>query len=304
MKFRPSPPLRAAVLGLSVLLAAACGGGDEAAEPDAQVSDVAEAAEGTSITPTERELASFRAPADSVISPDQVERYLKTSLLQFDYIRDEAKGFHERAAKMEERSDKGGVLSGLRNMGEAMSFITDFGNVVGGSFVRAARTQGYNPAEMEWVRERMGEVSGYLMTKPIQESSIQAAQQMRATAEQLRQQVQAGQQVGYTEADIEEMIRNADNAERDARAAANPSGAVARNLEVLRRARGNVTEPMWSSVGIASGAGGLLALSGLSNPADTTAQRQLDEFRRLYTDALANRVSPGMENKPAEQPQN
>jgi hypothetical protein len=50
------------------------------------------------------------------------------------------------------------------------------------------------------------------------------------------------------------------------------------------------------------GATGLMALSGLGDPDDAEAQRTLAEFRRVYQDALANRVSQGMENPPAPQP--
>jgi hypothetical protein len=60
-----------------------------------------------------------------------------------------------------------------------------------------------------------------------------------------------------------------------------------------------VTEPAWQQIGFASGGMGLLALTGLGDPADTATTRKLNEFRRLYTDALNNRVTPGTEVTPA-----
>jgi hypothetical protein len=55
---------------------------------------------------------------------------------------------------------------------------------------------------------------------------------------------------------------------------------------------------MWSQIGLAGGGMGLLALSGLGDANDTATTRKLNEFRAVYTDALNNRVTPGLENKP------
>jgi ElaB/YqjD/DUF883 family membrane-anchored ribosome-binding protein len=219
-----------------------------------------------------------------------VNAFLRTSLLQFDLIRQESKQYHEQAAQMAARAekDKGGVVSGFRNAVDATQWLAGFGDLIGGSYTRAARSQGYNPAEMEWVRERMGEVSGYMMVKPMYEAMASQATAMRQQVEQYRGQP------GFDEATINEMRKNADEMEKQAREQASNSGAVARNLEVLHRARPNVTDHMWTAVSMAGGAG-LLGLTGLSDPADTTAVRQLTEWRQVFTDALANKVTPGME---------
>ncbi|HEX2206181.1 MAG TPA: hypothetical protein VHG93_00750 [Longimicrobium sp.] len=282
----------------ALLLLAACGGdGVEQRANDTSEARVGEVDQSSSAVATERELASFTAPADSVLTPEQVNAFLRTSLLQFDLIRTESKKYHEQAARMAARAekDKGGVVSGLRNGMDAVQWMAGFGDLVGGSYTRAARSQGYNPAEMEWVRERMGEVSGYLMMRPMYEASVSAAASMRQQAEQYRGQP------GFDDAAINEMLANADEAEKQAREQMNAAGAVARNLEVLHRARPNVTDHMWGAVSVAGGIG-LLGLTGLSDPADTTANRQLNEFRQIFTDALANKVTPGMEadKKPNE----
>ena len=276
---------RAAAAGL--LFLAACGGGDQAQET--QAASVEEVDQKSSATATERELASFTAPADSVLTPEQVQAFLRITLLQYDLIRTESKQYHERAAKMAQRAEKGGdgVVAGLRNAVDAGGLMVGFGDLIGGSYVRAARSQGQNPAEMEWVRERMGEVAGFLAMRPMMEASVTAAQAMRQQAEQYRGQP------GFDDASINEMLKSADEAEQQARQQLTAAGAVTRNLEVLHRARPNVTDHMWTAVAFASG--GLLGLTGLSDPADTTAQRQLNEWRRVYTDALANQVTPGME---------
>jgi hypothetical protein len=146
---------------------------------------------------------------------------------------------------------------------------------------------------MEYVRERMGAVSTYLMTKPMQEYGKQAAQQLRQSAEAMR-----GQQ-GVEQAQIDQMMQQAAEMEKNAQES-NVSPAIRQNLDALKRARGNVTEPAWQQIGFASGGMGILALSGLGDPADTATTRKLNEFRQLYTDALNNRVTPGTEVKPAE----
>lgn len=275
----------------ALLLLAACGGdGVEERAGDTSEAKVGEVDQKSEATATDRELAGFTAPADSVLTPDQVNAFLRTSLLQFDLIRQESKKYHEQAAQMAARAekDKGGVVSGFRNAVDATQWLAGFGDLIGGSYVRAARSQGYNPAEMEWVRERMGEVSGYLMMKPMYESLAGQAATLRQQAEQYRGQP------GFDDASINEMLKNADDMEKQAQDQLKAAGAVSRNMEVLHRARPNVTDHMWGAVSMAGGIG-LLGLTGLSDPNDTTAVRQLTEWRQVFTDALANKVTPGME---------
>lgn len=283
----------------ALVLLASCGGGDAVEERarDRSEASVSEVDQKSSATATEAEMASFNAPADSVLTPEQVNAFLRTSLLQFDLIQQESGKYREQAARIAERGEKnkGSAVSGMRNTVDAMQWLAAFGDLVGGSYTRAARSQGYNPAEMEWVRERMLEVSGHLMTRPMMEMGVQSAQAMRQQAEQFRGQP------GFDEAQIQEMLKNADDMEKQAREQMTASSAVARNVEVLHRARPNVTDHMWMAVSMASAAG-LLGLTGLADPADTTAARTFREFRQVYTDALNNRVTPGMEadKKPGE----
>ncbi len=288
-----------ALAGAFLLLVplAACGGGDEP-NPDATPEDVDQS---TPVAITEEEAARFRAPADSVVTPAQVDAYLKTSLLQFDLMRKESARLHERVKGMEEREKEGGTLGQLQNMVAAGQTVVQVGDLLGGSYIRSARTLGHNPAEMEWVRQRMGEVAGYVMMKPMYEAAARSAQDMRTQADQLQQQLAAGGAAGFTEADIQQMRTAADQMTAGG-GEQGPSRAVLANVEVLRRAKPAVTESMWSAVGFAGGSSGILALSGLSDPNDKEAQKKLDEFRQVFTDALENRVSPGMENKPAAQP--
>ena len=221
-----------------------------------------------------------------------MEAYLRTSLTQFDLIRSEAPALHQQVAEMEKRGKSGSLISGLRNAAEGIGAMSHWADLVGGSYVRSARTLKYNPAEMEYVRERMGAVSTYLMTKPMQEYGRQAAQQMRQQAQALKGQP------GVDQSAIDQMLQQAAEAEKNANES-NASPALQQNLDALKRARGNVTEPAWQQIGFASGGMGLLALGGLGDPADTATTRKLNEFRQLYTDALNNRVTPGTEVKPA-----
>jgi hypothetical protein len=281
--------------GMLALALAACGGGDDAAEASPEDVD-----QSTPVAVTDEELAEFEAPADSVLTPAQVEAYLKTSLLQFDLVRKESEGIHARLQDMEKREKDGGALGGLRNMVAAGQTMYEVGDLIGGSYIRSARTLGHNPAEMEYVRERMAEVAMYLAMKPMYEAAGQSAQQVRDQAEQMRAQLASGQNPGFTEADVQQMLQSAEQMEADARLQAQAARAVAANLEVLRRSRPAVTESMWGTVGMAGSASGLIALTGLGNPEDAEAQRKLDEFRRVFQDALANHVSPGMEAAPAQ----
>ena len=283
---------RATAAGL-LLLAAACGGGD-APEEQSQTANAENVDQESSATVTEREQAGFTPPADGVLTQKQVDAFLRTTLVQFDLIRQEAPRYHQKVAQMEERGEKGGLIAGLRNAADAGSVLVGFGDLVGGSFVRSARSQGLNPAEMEWVREQMTEVFGHLAMRPFHQGLVDQARAMRAQAEQYRGQA------GFDDATIAQMLQSADELEREAQAQLNAAGAVSRNIEVLRRAKPNVTDHMWGAVALAGGAGGLVGLHGLAEPNDTTAARQMNEWRRIYTDALANKVTPGLEaNVPA-----
>jgi hypothetical protein len=276
---------------LPLLLAiAACGGRSD--DVDATPEDVDESAEAVI---TEREYAAFAAPRDSVLTVAQVEAYLKTSLLQFDLVRKHSERLHARVQEMEKRAEKGGTIAGLRNLVDAGRTIGEFGDLIGGSYIRSARTLGHNPAEMEWVRERMAEVGMQMAVMPMQEAARQSAEEMRTHAEQLRQQLAAsGTAAGFTQAEIDGMLAAADEVEANTQEMQG-SRSVQANIAVLRRAKPAVTDPMWSAIGMTSGAAGLMAWGQLSNPEDTEIQQKLDEYRRLFTDALANQVTPGME---------
>jgi hypothetical protein len=281
---------RYAAVALLPLVAAACGGGADA-EMAATPDDVDAGGEPTV---TERERAAFRAPADGTLTEEQVVSYLRTSLLQFDLVRRESQGMHERVKRMEERGEKGGVLGGLRNLADAGRMIVNAADVLGGSYVRSARTLGYNPAEMEWVREQMTEAAGYLAAVQMQEMSRGVGEQVREQARELEARRAAGEEVWMSEEDIQRMLASADEMEREQEE--NVNQAARRNAEVLRRARPQVTDPMWMQLGWHGG--GLYAWAGFADPQDERAQQQLDEYRRLFEDALANRVSAGMEADP------
>lgn len=289
-----SPRLRR-TLALGLLASAAgCGFKDRLAQKGSESGASAEDVDQkSSVTVTEAEQAAFTAPADSSITAAQVEAYLKTSLLQFDLIRNEAPALHRQVQAMDDRAKKGGVLSGLRNAAEGISAMSHWADLVGGSYVRSARTLKQNPAEMEYVRERMAAVSTYLMMRPMQDAARQQAQALRQQAEAMKGQP------GIDQTQIDAMMQSANEMEKNAETAA--SAALQQNINAVHQARGNVTDAMWTQIGIAGGGMGLLALSGLGDPADTATVNKLNQFRQLYTDALANKVTPGMENKPAGQ---
>jgi hypothetical protein len=283
-----SPRTRSLLVAIPLALSlAACGGKDGGSgEMNATPGDVDPE---TSATATEAEQQAFQPPADSVITPAQVEKYLKTTLLQFDLVRKEAVGLHETAREMKERAKDGGLVAGLRNAAAGMSLVGGWADVVGGSYVRSARTLGYNPAEMEWVRERMSEVGGYMAMKPMYEQAQQGAGAMAGQIAEMRRQLDAGQLAGYTREQLDSMEAQTLRSAAEVQAQNGASRAVLANVEVLRRARPAVTDTMWTVVGWTGGATGLLALTGLTDPEDTEAQRKLDEVRALYQAVLANR---------------
>jgi hypothetical protein len=281
---------RLAALVLVPLVASACGG-DSDTEMSATPEDVDTSSEAVV---TDRERAAFNTPANGQLTEEQVANYLKVSLLQFDLIRKESQGLHERVARMEEREKKGGVIAGIRNVADAGRLIMNAADVLGGSYVRSARTLGLNPAEMEWVQQQMTETAGYFAAAQMQQMSREGVEQIRAQARDMEARRAAGEEVYLSEDDIRQMLTQADEMEREFEA--NIDQSARRNAEVLRRARPNVTDAMWMQLGWHGG--GLFAWAGLSNPQDTTAQRQLDDYRRIFEDALANRVSAGMEADP------
>jgi hypothetical protein len=295
---RPASPrtlvFRLTLLPLMLGLAA-CGRGSDRAE--ATPDDVDET---TVAEITQQERAAFAAPRDSVLTSAQIEAYMKTSLLQFDLVRKHSERLHARFQEMQKREEKGGAVAGFRNLLDAGRTAVEAGDLIGGSYIRSARTLGYNPAEMEWVRERMGEVGLHLAMRPMHESALQGAQQLREQAEQLRQQLaDSGDEAsGFSEEHIKGLLEMANQAETGANQHMQEGRAVLANINVLQRTRPNVTEPMWSTIGITGGSSGLLVLTGLADPNDQEAQKKLDEYRRIFTDALANQVTPGMEKAP------
>lgn len=275
------------LLGLLVA-AAGCGGGSDSMDvaPD-------EVDESTPATITDTERAAFEAPPDSVLTSEQVEQYLKTSLLQFDLVRKHSEAIQERVAEMEQRDQEGGAFAGLRNMMDAGRTMMEFSEVIGGSFVRSARALGHNPAEMEWVRERMTEAAAYLAYAPARDGMREGAEEARAEFEAMRREMEDGGTAGgYSQEDFDAILQYTEAMERSMDV--EPTGAVADNIEVLHRARPNVTDAMWTTIGLSAGTMGLAALAGLSDPNDEEARAQLDDLRTLYTDALENRVTPGM----------
>lgn len=276
---------------LLLVLATACGGQDtDDASMEATPEEVDQDAP---LAPTDEEIAAFKAPADSTLTEEQVVAFLKTGLLQYDLVRKEAGTMHQRAATMKEREQDGGMFGGLANLADAGKTLAQAGNLLAGSFTQSARTLKYNPAEMEWVRERMAELSGHLMMKPMHAQQAQGAQEMRTQAEQLRKQA-AGDaaNAAMLNEQAEQMMQMAAQFDSSNQAQV-PTGAVARNLEVVHRVRPAVTDEMWAAIGFAGGAQGWMLLGGLADPNDAEAQKKLDEFRQVYQGALENRpVAP------------
>lgn len=273
--------------GILLLTLAACGGGADETSMEATPDEVDQDAP---VAPTEDEVAAFTPPADSTLTDEQVVAFLRTSLLQYDLIRKEAGTLHERTAKMEEREKDGGMLGGLANLADAGKSLAQAGNLLAGSYTQSARTLNYNPAEMEWVRERMAELSGHLMMKPMHEQQAKGVADMRTQAEEFRKQAASGgENAAMLNQQADQMMQMAASMDSSSQAQV-PTGALSRNLAVLHKTRPAVTDDMWAAIGFAGGAQGWMLLGGLGDPNNAEAQKKLDEFRQVYQGALENRV--------------
>lgn len=228
--------------------------------------------------PTKTEHAAFKAPADSSLSPSQVDRYLRTAAAQFEILRAEAPTARERIASARQARDAAPAPKGAR----PKSSRAMWGDFVDAAFVRAARKLGYNPAELWYVRDRISAVRSHLLTSGLQVTQDQAAELFRQQAEAMRNVP------GSTRADRERLLQAAAQAERQA-APAGPPPRVAQNLATLRRSRGGLSDATWDRIGsVASGVG----VSELSDAPLPEVARRLDELRRLHVHAVANREPP------------
>ena len=282
-----SGPFRAVQLAVITSFGlAACGDAGGGAELDVGVEDIDQE---SSITATAEEREDFRPPADSVLTGRHVDAYLRTVLLQFDLLRQEGGNLRTTVETMEQRQEAGGAIAQLRNLIDATGTLAGSLDLVGGSYVRSARSLGFNPAEMEWVQERMAEISAHLMMSPMQAQSQQAAVEMRAEVDRIRAENTGANASPEMEAYAQQLLEMAEQMAASDQFA--PSRSVSRNLEILRDVRPAVTDEMWAAIGFAGGTSGLLTISALANSDDPEFQARMDEMRQLYQSALDNRAS-------------
>lgn len=281
----PSPVALRRLLGVSLLCASASacfGGGADADAP---------------IGVTDEERAAFTAPADSSLTPEQVESYLRISLARFDLLRERGAELHRRGEELAQNAQQDeGVIAGLRNLAEGASVGGEWLRLLTGSYAQAARDAGLNPAEMEYVQERMAAVSSHLMAGGMAEAHAASAGAMQASLDSLREQLASGDVQGMSRESLDSLAAGLEAGGAELAQAAAASPAIRQNLEAIRAARPNVSDAMWVQLGLAGGAMGLGAFAGLGDPSDTTAVRQSDEFRRLLEDAIANRVTESLRN--------
>lgn len=236
------------------------------------------ASENGEISPSEH--AAFQAPADSSLTPEQVDRYLRTALGQFDILRAEAPATRKQLAAM--RRDSKPAVSAPPGAKRPKSQQALWGDFVDATYVRAARKLGYNPAELWYVRHRISAAGGHLLAGEMQGSKSQAASLFRQQAEAMRGAP------GVTQAQIDAMLKAAAQAEGQEPVRAVPP-RLAQNVEALRRARGEISDAAWGRVaGVAAGVG----VTDLGRIPDGQIGRKLDELTTLYQAALANREPP------------
>jgi hypothetical protein len=228
---------------------------------------------------TAAEQAAFAPPADSSLTPEQVDRYLRTTLAQVERIRAEGAEARKQAAAQAERARARPATDSGPRPRSARALWGDF---VDASFVRAARKLGYQPAEMWYVRGRMSAVGAHLTGTRMDASRGQAVGLLREQAEAMRGTP------GVTQAQIDAMLKAAEQAERQPAPGGAPPHLV-QNLDALRRARPNLSPAAWVRVAAVASATGL---SDLSKASQADAGRALDGIEQLYTHALENREPP------------
>ncbi|HEU0298226.1 MAG TPA: hypothetical protein VFR37_02205 [Longimicrobium sp.] len=223
---------------------------------------------------TKTEHAAFAPPADSSLTPRQVDRYLRTTLAQLELVQAEAPAVRARLATVRRPPPPApGAPKGAR----PKSRQALWGDFVDAAFVRSARKLGYNPAELWYVRHRISAVGGHLMAAELHSSRDQAAALFRQQAEAMRGAP------GVTQAQIDAMLQAAAQAERQAAPPASPR--LVQNLGALRRARNALDDEAWGRIAsVAAGAG----LSDLGDVPEAELARRLDELRELHQDAVSN----------------
>jgi hypothetical protein len=256
-----APPLRSIlVLVLAALAATACTR-DRSAGPD-------------EVTDAER--AGFVAPADSGITVEQVERYLRTAHAHLDLLRREAPTLPP-STEIPSRPSEPGAAEPAR----PRSMQTRWNGLVDATFVRTARGHGYSPAEMWYVRDRIVEVSGLLLADRMHGSRDAAAALFREQAAAMRGAP------GVTEDQIQAMLTAAAQAEEQTSPPA--SERAVRNAAVLRRARPSLDEGGWARIARASSGAGVAELATAD---DADRERALVELRDLFEHALEGRPLP------------
>jgi hypothetical protein len=221
------------------------------------------------------ERAEFRAPADSSLTTDQVDRYLRATLAQLDLLQAERTAVRDSMERLREarRQAARGGTARPRSPGAIWSDFVD------ATYIRSARDLGYNPAELWFVRARLAAVGGHLMAQQAYAGKDQAAAMLRQQAEMMRGQP------GVPPEQIEAMLQGAREAEDQAPPPSPPR--LLHNLATLRQARAQLSDSSWARIGsVAAGT----EVSALGELDEGEMARKLDELRELFRAAVENRV--------------
>jgi hypothetical protein len=227
---------------------------------------------------TASELAAFKAPADSSLTVKQVDEYLRTTLAQLELMRKEGPAERARLAtiRRERTQPPESATPPRRKSRQAL-----WGDFVDAAFIRSARKLRFAPAELLYVRHRLSAVSGHLLTGEMHASKDDAAALFRQQAEAMRGAP------GVSQAQVDAMLKAADQAERQTARPADPR--LVRNLEVLRRARAALGDAAWGRIaGVAAG----MEMSDLGEVPEAEFVRRIDELHQLHLHALENRAPP------------
>jgi hypothetical protein len=228
---------------------------------------------------TDAERIAFQAPADSSLTPGQVDQYLRTIVAQLELLQTEAPAMREQLAAVPRERRQPAPPTSAQTASPPKSRPKSrqalWGDFVDATFVRSARKLGYNPAELWYVRDRMSVVSGHLLATEMHASKDQAAALFRQQAEAMRGTP------GVTQAQIDAMLKAAQQAEQQTARPVPPR--VEQNLGALRRARGTLSDTTWGKIAsVATGAG----LGDLGEAPEAELDRRLNELRTLHLQAL------------------
>lgn len=125
----------------------------------------------------------YTPPPDGKLTREQIEMYLEVREREQEITKVARERIEKGAEKLKEgEKSLSGLMDGIKSLGSAADFFT--------ADVRAAQELGFNTAEYEWVKSRIIEAVGSVMSERVAEASRAAADRHAA---ELRRKMEASE---------------------------------------------------------------------------------------------------------------